>query len=48
MHRPAAGCGCCIRGSTADSQAPDMDPAVDESIRDFVDRKKASMKDQWY
>lgn len=29
-------------------EAPEIDPAVDESIRDFVDRKKASMPDQWY
>ena len=36
------------KAALADYQAPDMDPAVDESIRDFVDRKKASMKDQWY
>jgi hypothetical protein len=25
-----------------------MDPALDESIRDYMDRKKASMPDQWY
>ena len=25
-----------------------MDPAVNESIVDFMDRKKASMTDQWY
>jgi trimethylamine--corrinoid protein Co-methyltransferase len=36
------------KAALADYQAPDMDPAVDESIRDYVDRKKASMKDQWY
>jgi trimethylamine--corrinoid protein Co-methyltransferase len=28
--------------------APPLDEAVDESIRDFVARKKASMTDQWY
>jgi hypothetical protein len=25
-----------------------MDPAIDESILDFVNRRKASMTDQWY
>ncbi|MDH4480908.1 MAG: trimethylamine methyltransferase family protein [Rhodoferax sp.] len=34
--------------SLADYVAPDLDVAVDESIRDFMDRKKASMPDQWY
>jgi len=34
--------------SLADYVAPELDVAVDESIRDFMDRKKASMPDQWY
>jgi trimethylamine:corrinoid methyltransferase-like protein len=25
-----------------------MDEAVDEALRDFIDRTKASMPDQWY
>jgi trimethylamine--corrinoid protein Co-methyltransferase len=29
-------------------QLPDMDVALDESICDYVARKKASMTDQWY
>jgi trimethylamine--corrinoid protein Co-methyltransferase len=29
-------------------EAPAMDAALDESILDFVNRKKASMPDQWY
>ena len=29
-------------------EAPAIDLGVDESIREFVDRKKASMSDQWY
>lgn len=27
---------------------PPIDPAVDESLRDFIDKKKQSMPDQWY
>ena len=34
--------------SLAEYVAPELDVAVDESIRDFMDRKKASMPDQWY
>jgi trimethylamine--corrinoid protein Co-methyltransferase len=29
-------------------EAPPIDDAVDESLRDFVARRKASMPDQWY
>jgi trimethylamine--corrinoid protein Co-methyltransferase len=32
----------------AEYQAPDIDPGVDESIREYIDRKKAAMPDQWY
>jgi len=32
----------------ADYQPPPIDPALDESLRDFMDRKKASVTDQWY
>lgn len=32
----------------AEYEAPAIDAGVDESIRDFVARKKASMTDQWY
>lgn len=32
----------------AEYQAPDIDPGVDEALRDYIDRKKASMPDQWY
>jgi trimethylamine--corrinoid protein Co-methyltransferase len=32
----------------ADYTAPALDPAVDEAIRDYMDRKKAAMPDQWY
>lgn len=32
----------------AEYQAPDIDPGVDESIREFIDRKKATVPDQWY
>ena len=36
------------KAALAEYQAPAIDPAVDESIRDYIDRKKASMTDQWY
>ncbi len=36
------------KAALADYQAPPIDPAVDESIVDYVKRKKASMTDQWY
>jgi trimethylamine--corrinoid protein Co-methyltransferase len=36
------------KASLAEYVAPPLDEAVDESIRDFVARKKASMTDQWY
>ena len=29
-------------------EAPPMDDATDEALRDFIDRKKASMPDAWY
>ncbi|EFO29401.1 trimethylamine methyltransferase family protein [Roseibium sp. TrichSKD4] len=31
-----------------DYEAPPIDEAVDEAIRDFMDRKKSSMEDAWY
>jgi trimethylamine--corrinoid protein Co-methyltransferase len=34
--------------SLAEYVAPPMDEAVDEALRDFIDRTKASMPDQWY
>jgi trimethylamine--corrinoid protein Co-methyltransferase len=36
------------KASLAEYVAPEIDVAVDDSLRDFVDRKKASMTDQWY
>jgi trimethylamine--corrinoid protein Co-methyltransferase len=36
------------KAALAEYQPPPMDEAVDESIGDFVARKKASMTDQWY
>ena len=32
----------------ADYEAPPIDGAADEALRDFVKRKKASMEDAWY
>ena len=29
-------------------EAPEIDPGIDEELRDFVARKKAGMKDAWY
>lgn len=31
-----------------DYQAPDIDPGVDEALREFVEQKKNSMEDAWY
>ena len=36
------------KAALAEYQPPPIDPGVDESIRDFIERKKASMTDQWY
>ena len=36
------------KAALAEYEAPAIDAGVDESIRDFVARKKASMTDQWY
>ena len=32
----------------ADYQAPPLDPAVDEALRDFIVRRKSAMPDQWH
>jgi trimethylamine--corrinoid protein Co-methyltransferase len=32
----------------AEYEAPPIDPAVDEALRDFIERKKASMPDSTY
>jgi trimethylamine--corrinoid protein Co-methyltransferase len=29
-------------------QAPDIDPAVDEALLDYINRKKSSVEDKWY
>ena len=29
-------------------EAPPLDPGIDEALRDFMARKKASMADAWY
>ncbi len=36
------------KAALAQYQAPVIDAAVDESIRDFVARRKSAMPDQWY
>ena len=36
------------KASLAEYEAPPMDVAVDEALKDFVARKKGSMTDQWY
>lgn len=36
------------KAALAEYQAPDIDPGVDEALCDYIDRKKASMPDQWY
>lgn len=32
----------------AEYQAPTIDPGVDEALKEFTEKKKASMPDQWY
>ena len=32
----------------ADYQAPPLDPAIDEALKDFMTRKKAALPDQWH
>jgi trimethylamine--corrinoid protein Co-methyltransferase len=29
-------------------EAPPIDPAVDEALKDFIDRKKAAVGDMWH
>ena len=29
-------------------QAPPIDPAIDDALREFIDKKKQSMPDEWY
>ena len=36
------------KAALTDYQAPAIDPGVDESLVDYVARKKSSMNDQWY
>jgi trimethylamine--corrinoid protein Co-methyltransferase len=36
------------KAALAEYQPPPIDPGVDEALRDFIDRKKAAMSDQWY
>ncbi len=36
------------RQMLADYRAPSLDPGVDEALRDFMARKKATMPDQWH
>ena len=37
-----------VREALANYVAPPIDDAVDAALLDFVDRRKASMPDQWY
>lgn len=34
--------------SLAEYEAPDLDPAIDEALQDFIARRKRSMPDAWY
>ena len=43
-HRAAA----LVKSTLANYEAPAIDDAVDEQLREFVARRKASMPDQWY
>jgi trimethylamine--corrinoid protein Co-methyltransferase len=37
-----------VTEALANYEPPPLDEAVDEALRDFVDRKKTSMEDMWY
>ena len=37
-----------VRQTLANYEAPPIDDAIDEQLRDFVARRKAEMPDQWY
>jgi trimethylamine--corrinoid protein Co-methyltransferase len=32
----------------AEYEAPPLDPAIDEALKDFMARKKAAVPDQWH
>lgn len=32
----------------AEAETPPLDPAVDEALRDFIDRRKSDMPDEWH
>jgi len=36
------------KGMLGEYQAPDIDPGVDEALKEFVAKKKASMDDAWH
>lgn len=36
------------KDTLAQYEAPAMDAGTDDALRDFIDRKKASMQDAWY
>ncbi|MDJ0969881.1 MAG: trimethylamine methyltransferase family protein [Kiloniellales bacterium] len=38
----------CWKQMLADYQAPPLDPAIDEALRDFMARRKAALPDQWH
>jgi trimethylamine---corrinoid protein Co-methyltransferase len=37
-----------VADALADYEPPTLDESVDEALRDYIDRKKASMPDMWY
>ena len=46
--RTERGRAAIVAKTLADYEAPPLDEAVDEALRDFIDRTKASMPDMWY
>ncbi len=38
----------CWNAMLAEYEAPVIDPGIDEALKEFVARRKASMEDAWY
>jgi trimethylamine--corrinoid protein Co-methyltransferase len=37
-----------VAAMLAEYEPPPIDPAVDEALREFMDRRKADMPDMWH
>ena len=48
MSREPRNGGALVAKTLAEYERPPLDEAVDEALREFIDRTKASMPDMWY